>query len=72
MPTEDIMLFFLGRNYVLQMTDAVGNPGSVRWEILLCLIAAWVVVYFCMWKGVKSSGKVRCLHVIQQFMSGCT
>ena len=46
------------RNYVLRITDSIGNAGVFRWEILLCLIAAWIGVYFCMWKGVKSSGKV--------------
>lgn len=45
-------------NYVLRITDSIGDAGIFRWEILLCLIAAWIGVYFCMWKGVKSSGKV--------------
>ncbi|XP_067049177.1 sodium- and chloride-dependent GABA transporter 2-like isoform X1 [Acropora muricata] len=45
-------------NYVLRITDSIGDAGIFRWEIVLCLLAAWIVVYFCMWKGVKSSGKV--------------
>lgn len=45
-------------NYVLHITDSIGDAGIFRWEILLCLLAAWIGVYFCMWKGVKSSGKV--------------
>ena len=48
----------MDRNYILQITDSIGDAGSIRWEILVCLIAAWIAVYFCMWKGVKSSGKV--------------
>ncbi|XP_058966080.2 sodium- and chloride-dependent GABA transporter 1-like [Pocillopora verrucosa] len=46
------------QNYVLRLTDSIGDAGVFRWEILLCLLAAWIGVYFCMWKGVKSSGKV--------------
>ena len=52
------MLNFSHRNYVLRITDSIGDAGIFRWEIVLCLLAAWIVVYFCMWKGVKSSGKV--------------
>ena len=51
-------MFVPCRNYVLRITDSIGDAGSFRWEILLCLLAAWIGVYFCMWKGVKSSGKV--------------
>ncbi|XP_065054317.1 sodium- and chloride-dependent GABA transporter 1-like [Rhopilema esculentum] len=44
--------------YVLELTDDIGNTGGIKWELALTLLAAWVIVYFCMWKGVKSSGKV--------------
>ena len=30
----------------------------MRWELFGCLIAAWVIVFLCICKGVKSSGKV--------------
>ncbi|TWW69470.1 Sodium- and chloride-dependent betaine transporter BGT-1 [Takifugu flavidus] len=32
--------------------------GTVRWELLLCLLACWIACYFCIWKGVQSTGKV--------------
>ena len=32
--------------------------GSMRVELLVALIVAWILVYFCLWKGIKSSGKV--------------
>ncbi|KAL2096208.1 hypothetical protein ACEWY4_008356 [Coilia grayii] len=43
---------------VLTISTGIEEVGSVRWEILLCLIAVWVACYFCVWKGVKSTGKV--------------
>lgn len=46
------------QNYVLEITSGIGEPGHPRWQLVLCLLACWIIVYFCMWKGVKSSGKV--------------
>ncbi|XP_061683674.1 sodium- and chloride-dependent GABA transporter 3-like [Syngnathoides biaculeatus] len=43
---------------VLKISGGIEEIGSIRWELLLCLLAMWVVCYFSIWKGVKSSGKV--------------
>uniref|UniRef100_A0A6Q2YSX7 Transporter n=1 Tax=Esox lucius TaxID=8010 RepID=A0A6Q2YSX7_ESOLU len=43
---------------VLNLTDSVSNLGNVRWELALCLLLSWIICYFCVWKGVKSTGKV--------------
>ncbi|KAL3880187.1 hypothetical protein ACJMK2_032450 [Sinanodonta woodiana] len=43
---------------VLQLSTGIGQPGTVKWDLALCLLLAWIVVYFCIWKGIKSSGKV--------------
>ena len=45
-------------NYVLQIPDNMDDLGSMRVELLVALIVAWILVYFCLWKGIKSSGKV--------------
>lgn len=34
------------------------DMGEMRWELVGCLALAWLIVYACMVKGVKSSGKV--------------
>ncbi|XP_036948166.1 sodium- and chloride-dependent betaine transporter-like [Acanthopagrus latus] len=43
---------------VLSMSRGIEEVGSVRWELLLCLLASWVACYFCIWRGVHSTGKV--------------
>nr|XP_033809093.1 sodium- and chloride-dependent GABA transporter 2-like isoform X2 [Geotrypetes seraphini] len=43
---------------VLHISDGIENIGSLQWKLALCLLLAWVVCYFCIWKGVKSTGKV--------------
>ncbi|XP_077863914.1 sodium- and chloride-dependent glycine transporter 1-like [Saccoglossus kowalevskii] len=45
-------------NHVLQITDGIDNLGGIRWELVGCFALAWVVVFLCIVKGVKSSGKV--------------
>jgi len=41
------------------MTRGIEHAGGIRWELFGLLILAWAIVYFCIFKGVKSTGKVR-------------
>ncbi|XP_060780080.1 sodium- and chloride-dependent GABA transporter 3-like [Neoarius graeffei] len=43
---------------VLSISKGIDEVGNINWEILLCLIAIWIICYFSLWKGVKSTGKV--------------
>ncbi|KAF5276540.1 hypothetical protein FQR65_LT03970 [Abscondita terminalis] len=44
---------------VLQISKGIEFPGSLRWELVACLLCAWFLVYFAIWKSIKSSAKVR-------------
>uniref|UniRef100_A0A4W5LRI6 Transporter n=1 Tax=Hucho hucho TaxID=62062 RepID=A0A4W5LRI6_9TELE len=43
---------------VLRLSGGLDEPGDISSHMVLCLIATWVIVYFCIWKGVKGTGKV--------------
>uniref|UniRef100_A0A8B9H0K4 Transporter n=1 Tax=Astyanax mexicanus TaxID=7994 RepID=A0A8B9H0K4_ASTMX len=43
---------------LLEMTRGIEDAGGVRWELLGLLALAWLIIYFCIFKGVKSTGKV--------------
>uniref|UniRef100_A0A671RSL6 Transporter n=1 Tax=Sinocyclocheilus anshuiensis TaxID=1608454 RepID=A0A671RSL6_9TELE len=43
---------------VLDLSASVDRLDSVNWRLALCLLLVWTVCYFCVWKGVKSIGKV--------------
>ncbi|XP_038142314.1 sodium- and chloride-dependent GABA transporter 2-like isoform X1 [Cyprinodon tularosa] len=43
---------------ILNITGSIEELGSIRWELALCLLLSWIICYFCVWKGVKSTGKV--------------
>ncbi|CAH0746844.1 unnamed protein product [Bemisia tabaci] len=46
-------------NKVLQLSSGIEAVGVLRWELVACLLAAWILVYFAVWKSVRSSGRVR-------------
>ena len=47
------------RNYMLGLRDHDwSNFGSLKWDLSLCLLTAWLMVGLCLIKGVQSSGKV--------------
>ncbi|KAI1892384.1 hypothetical protein AGOR_G00132810 [Albula goreensis] len=48
---------FWERN-VLSISSGIDDLGSLKWDLALCLLAVWVICFFCIWKGVKSTGKV--------------
>ncbi|KAI4553631.1 hypothetical protein MJT46_015811 [Ovis ammon polii x Ovis aries] len=48
----------LDRRRVLAISNGIEHIGDLRWELALCLLAAWTICYFCIWKGTKSTGKV--------------
>uniref|UniRef100_W5NK54 Transporter n=1 Tax=Lepisosteus oculatus TaxID=7918 RepID=W5NK54_LEPOC len=45
-------------NRVLRISSGIDHIGVLHWDLSLCLLAAWIICYFCIWKGVKSTGKV--------------
>ncbi|KAI1905469.1 hypothetical protein AGOR_G00016520 [Albula goreensis] len=42
----------------LRISSGIDHIGVLHWDLALCLLIAWVMCYFCIWKGVKSTGKV--------------
>ncbi|XP_027717348.1 sodium-dependent serotonin transporter [Vombatus ursinus] len=46
--------------HVLQVHQSQGldDVGGISWQLALCTMSIFTIVYFSIWKGVKSSGKV--------------
>ena len=40
------------------MSSRIEDFGNISWELFGCLVLAWIIVYFCIWKSVKATGKV--------------
>ncbi|XP_018327624.1 sodium- and chloride-dependent glycine transporter 1-like isoform X2 [Agrilus planipennis] len=46
-------------NYILGLEGASWDDfGYLRWQNLMCLVAAWIIGYLCVAKSIKTSGKV--------------
>ncbi|XP_029030513.1 sodium- and chloride-dependent GABA transporter 2-like isoform X2 [Betta splendens] len=54
--TSPVMEFW--EREVLRLSSSLDELGPVSWKLALCLAVVWIVCYFCVWKGVKSTGKV--------------
>ena len=40
------------------MSSGIEDFGQINWELFGFLVLAWIIVYFCIWKSVKTTGKV--------------
>ncbi|XP_077472575.1 sodium- and chloride-dependent GABA transporter 2-like [Stigmatopora argus] len=54
--TSPVMEFW--EREVLHLSDNLDELGPINWKLALCLAGVWLVCYFCVWKGIKSTGKV--------------
>ncbi|KAM6947914.1 sodium- and chloride-dependent GABA transporter 2-like [Lycodopsis pacificus] len=54
--TSSVVEFWERR--ILGLSCGIEKIGNVRWDLALCLLLAWMLCYFCVWNGVKSTGKV--------------
>ncbi|XP_037618321.1 LOW QUALITY PROTEIN: sodium- and chloride-dependent GABA transporter 2-like [Sebastes umbrosus] len=54
--TSPVMEFW--EREVLRLSSNLDELGPISWKLALCLAIVWLVCYFCVWKGVKSTGKV--------------
>uniref|UniRef100_A0A4W5QXW8 Transporter n=1 Tax=Hucho hucho TaxID=62062 RepID=A0A4W5QXW8_9TELE len=52
------VILYTPRRRILGLSGGIEEIGNVRWDLALCLLLSWIICYFCVWKGVKSTGKV--------------
>ena len=52
------MMIFPPRYRVHRLTDSINDMGSMNWDMFGAFLGAWIIVYLCIIKGVKSAGKV--------------
>jgi len=43
---------------ILQKSEGIEEVGTVVWQLAVSLLIVWILCYFCIWRGVKWTGKV--------------
>uniref|UniRef100_A0A665UVK6 Transporter n=1 Tax=Echeneis naucrates TaxID=173247 RepID=A0A665UVK6_ECHNA len=54
-PAEE---FYTRQVLQVHLSPGLHELGSISWQLALCLLFIFTIVYFSIWKGVKTSGKV--------------
>lgn len=57
--TNILGLCFSSSNYILNKSQGIGYISTLEWPLVLSLLAAWVLVFICLCRGIKTTGKVR-------------
>jgi len=53
-----LVFIFFARRFILPISNGIDEPGEIRLPLATTLLIAWTSVYFCLYKGIKPSGKV--------------
>lgn len=56
-------------NRILQISGSINEVGGIQWELAFCLVIVWVVCFFCIWKGIKSTGKAAYIIALLPYFS---
>ncbi|XP_053555806.1 sodium-dependent serotonin transporter-like [Bombina bombina] len=54
-PAEE---FYTRKVLGIEESHGLDDVGGIRWHLFICLLLIFTIVYFSLWKGVKTSGKV--------------
>ena len=66
-----LLVSFSSHN-MLQLSSGIDEAGSINWKLALCLLFAWIMVYFCIWKGIRTTGKVSYVREEVKALCGAT
>lgn len=44
--------------YVLKQSDGIDEIGEIQYPLAICLFVAWLLVFLCVFHGIKTSGKI--------------
>lgn len=70
----NVFFYYFYRREVLEQykSDGLNRMGPIKPSLALCVFAVFVLVYFSLWKGVRSTGKVSAFGLTyRDYCSAC-
>lgn len=55
----------------LEASPSMDESGGLKWWIVLCLFAAWAIVFLIVMKGIQSSGNVNIAFALSLILLIC-
>ncbi len=55
-------VFLCLRYNTLRISSGLDEVGGIQMHLALCLFAGWIIVFFCVIRGIKTVGKVNQIH----------
>lgn len=55
-------------NQVLMISDGIDDIGIINWQLAICLLISWLVVFLFLFKDIKSAGKTAYIIVILPYV----
>ncbi|ESO92910.1 hypothetical protein LOTGIDRAFT_120149 [Lottia gigantea] len=54
--------------HVLEISKGLDEPGIIVWKLLVCLIVIYIILYFCVWKGIRWISKIAYVTAITPYI----
>ncbi|XP_063402684.1 sodium-dependent proline transporter-like [Mytilus trossulus] len=55
-------------NRAINMSSGIDDFGQPKWQLVMCLMLAWIICFLCLMKGIKTTGKVVYFTAIFPFV----
>ncbi|OAF67264.1 hypothetical protein A3Q56_05011 [Intoshia linei] len=52
-------------------SEGIGDLGPINWKMALCLLGAWVLIFLCLCRGIKSSGRIKVRLIVIRCIEIC-
>ncbi len=53
---------------MLDISSGIDEIGGIQWELVIYLLVGWLLTFFCLFKGVKTAGKVVYITTVAPYI----
>jgi hypothetical protein len=53
---------------MLDISSGIDDIGGIQWELVIYLLVGWLLTFFCLFKGVKTAGKVVYITTVAPYI----